>query len=307
MSEIIIPQIKYLPDRPRTTEIIKRGSDLPPFISFTPFKNIEFSFMTHGFSTRLGGVSEGIFESLNFASGRGDDPDNILENFKRIGVSLGDIPAKDMVYAKQTHTVNVLHVTEKHRGMGVTRERDFDNIDALVTDTPGVCLVAGFADCIPLFFADPVKQAIGLAHSGWRGTIGNIAAATIKKMTEDFGCNPKDISAYIGPGICRDHYEVSKDVADEFIEKYSWEGSFEVVTPIPGSDEKYLLDLHHACYINILRSGVPSEKIFLTDICTCCNPDLLFSHRFTGGRRGGLCGFMMKKDLVKHDNIGHIE
>ena len=135
--------------------------------------------MTHGFSTRLGGVSEGIFESLNFASGRGDDPDNILENFKRIGVSLGDIPAKDMVYAKQTHTVNVLHVTEKHRGMGVTRERDFDNIDALVTDTPGVCLVAGFADCIPLFFADPVKQAIGLAHSGWRGTIGNIAAAQI--------------------------------------------------------------------------------------------------------------------------------
>ena len=132
-----------------------------------------------------------------------------------------------------------------------------------------------------------------------------------KKRCQSFekimGCDPKDISAYIGPGICSDHYEVSKDVADEFIEKYSWEGSFEVVTPIPGSDEKYLLDLHHACYINILRSGVPSEKIFLTDICTCCNPDLLFSHRFTGGRRGGLCGFMMKKDFVKHDNTDHIE
>lgn len=265
--------------------------------------------MIHGFSTRLGGVSEGIFESLNFASGRGDEPDNILENFKRMGVSLGDIPADDMVYAKQTHTANVLHVTGRHRGMGVTRERDFDDIDALVTDTPNVCLVAGFADCIPIFFADPVKKAIGLAHSGWRGTIADIAGATIRKMKEDFGSSPKDITAYIGPGICREHYEVSKDVADEFIRVYSEKekndpfpakGSLNVVTPIPDSNDKYLLDLHHACFLNLIDSGVPAENIHLTDICTCCNPDLLFSHRFTARKRGGLCGFMMKKDLIDH-------
>ena len=125
-----------------------------------------------------------------------------------------------MVYSKQTHTTNVLKIEEHHKGMGIVRERDFDNIDGLVTNVPGICLVTSYADRIPLFFADSRDQCIGLSHSGWRGTVGNIAQVTVDALIREYNANPAYIKAVIGPGICRDCYEVSEDVAVQFQKKY---------------------------------------------------------------------------------------
>lgn len=258
-----------------------------PYISFRSLDNLDF--IRHGFSTRLGGVSTGIYSSMNLTFTRADDPANVSKNFEIIGESLG-IKTDDMVYAMQTHTANVMEVKECHKGMGIVRERDFSDIDGLITNIPGITLVTSHADCVPLFFADPVNKAIGLSHSGWRGTVNNIAKNTIAKMKESYGSNPEDIIAFIGPSICRDCYEVGEDVAEEFAKAYG-DSVFDDILYIKDNG-KFKLDLWAANYHNLLNSGIIQKNIGITDICTCCNKDILFSHRATKGERGGMCAFL---------------
>ena len=143
----------------------------------------ETGIVRHGFSTRLGGVSEGFYASLNLSFDRGDREECVRENFRRIGEALG-VRCEDMVLSRQTHTTNVRIVTEADRGKGITRERDYTDVDGLVTNVPGICLVTSYADCVPLYFVDPVKKVIGLSHSGWRGTVGKIGKKTILLMQE---------------------------------------------------------------------------------------------------------------------------
>ncbi len=264
----------------------KLHAEAVPYITFDNLDKIPF--IQHGFSTRGGGVSSGIYESMNLSFTRGDDEGLVKKNFELIGEAL-NIPAKAMVYAMQTHTVNVLKADECHRGMGVTRERNYSDIDGLITNRPGVCLVTSYADCVPIFLVDTVKQAIGLSHSGWRGTIGNISAETIKKMNAEYGTDAVDIQAVIGPSICRDCYEVSADVAEQFIMQYGDAVARKL------ADNKYLLDLQYANRRNLLQAGVPDENIYTSRYCTCCNPKLFFSHRASKGQRGGMCGFLMIK------------
>ena len=252
------------------------------------------SFIEHGFSTRKGGVSTGIYESMNLTFNLEDDPENVSENFRRMAAALHTVPEK-MVYSKQTHTTNVLKIEEHHKGMGIVRERDFDNIDGLVTNVPGICLVTSYADCIPLFFADSRDQCIGLSHSGWRGTVGNIAQVTVDALIREYNANPAYIKAVIGPGICRGCYEVSEDVAVQFQKKYLPQEAEHIVTPGKRVG-KYQLDLQLANYYNLIHAGIHPEHIAVADVCTCCNSDLLFSHRATKGRRGILCGMMYIKE-----------
>ncbi len=261
-----------------------------PYISFKSFDKMDF--INHGFSTRLGGVSTGIYSSMNLTFTRDDEPQRVSRNFEIIGHEL-NMDTKDMVYAKQTHTTNVMEVTDAHRGMGIVKERDFDNIDGLVTNTPGIVLVTSYADCVPLFIVDPVKKAIGLSHSGWRGTVNNIARVTIDKMKELYDTNPSDLIVFIGPSICRDCYEIGAEVANEFAIAYG-EKVFDDIL-YPKENGKFQLDLHRANYYNFANAGVPVDNIGITDICTCCNPELLFSHRASHGERGGLCGFLSIK------------
>lgn len=263
-----------------------------PYLRF-PMLESE-SFIEHGFSTRKGGVSTGIYESMNLTFNLEDDPENVSENFRRMAAALHTVPEK-MVYSKQTHTTNVLKIEEHHKGMGIVRERDFDNIDGLVTNVPGICLVTSYADCIPLFFADSRDQCIGLSHSGWRGTVGNIAQVTVDALIREYNANPAYIKAVIGPGICRGCYEVSEDVAVQFQKKYLPQEAEHIVTP-GKSVGKYQLDLQLANYYNLIHAGIHPEHIAVADVCTCCNSDLLFSHRATKGRRGILCGMMYIKE-----------
>lgn len=265
-----------------------------PYITFKSFDGLDF--IRHGFSTRLGGVSHGIYESMNLCYTRGDDAEAVRRNFSLIGGALKIAP-EDMVYAMQTHTANVMEATDTHRGMGVVRPRDYDGVDGLVTDVPGIALVTTYADCVPVFLADPVKKAIGLAHSGWRGTVNNIAQAAVNRLSELYGSKPENIRAFIGPSICRSCYEVGEDVAGQFAEKYGEDVFLRgVLRPVEPYKGKFLLDLHTANKINLINAGILEKNIGITDICTCCNPSLLFSHRASKGQRGGMCGFLQIAD-----------
>lgn len=277
----------------------------------------------HLFSTRMGGVSRGIFGSLNLGFGRGDEERNVLENFRRVGAVLGTTP-ENMVRSSQTHTTNIKVVTGSDRGKGIVFPNEEADIDGLLTQEKGLVLVTSYADCVPLYFVDPVKEVIGLAHSGWRGTAGRIGACMVEKMKAEFGTRPEDIVAAIGPSICRECYEVSEDVATRFLElegelqealcMIQQSGIYDsaeknstgnasdmckhpdkIVTAGKASG-KYQQDLWLANAAILVDAGICPEKLSITDICTCHNPEYLFSHRASQGKRGGLCAFLMLKE-----------
>lgn len=250
----------------------------------------------HLFSTREGGVSEGIYAFMNLSYNRGDEKEAVDENFRRIAECMA-CGVEDMVCSDQTHTDHIRLVTADDRGKGVVSPKDYRDVDGLITNEKGVVLCTFFADCVPLFFVDPVKKAIGLAHSGWRGTVQKIGKKTVKEMEKAFGTKPEDIYAAIGPSICQDCYEVSEDVIEEF--RKAFPGAEENGVGIsskfwfrtkPG---KYQLNLWEANRQIMLEAGIPAAHIEVTDLCTCCNPDFLFSHRASHGKRGNLGAFMM--------------
>ena len=252
-----------------------------PYLSFPLLE--QTGVVRHGFSTRLGGVSKGHCATMNISTTRGDEPEAIEENRRRIAAAIGVEPT-DFTYTHQTHTTNVAVVEEKDRG------GKFLDTDGMVTDVPGICLVTFYADCVPLFFVDPVHRAIGLSHSGWRGTVGRMGKVTLELMQEQYGTDPTQVFAAIGPSICQECYEVSGDVIGEFQEAFDeslWQGLFYEKT-----DGKYQLDLWRANQIVLTEAGVRREQIAVTNVCTHCNPDILFSHRSTGTARGNLSAFL---------------
>lgn len=243
----------------------------------------------HGFSTRMGGVSEGIFSSMNLSFQRGDEEEKVRENFKRMAAALGTSTER-MVFSDQTHTTNVRVVTKEDRGKGIHYPLDYHDIDGLVTNEKDIMLVTFYADCVPIYLVDTRHEAIGLCHSGWRGTVGKISQETLKVMKENYKTEAKDVVAAIGPSICQDCYEVSEDVILEvekgFGEEYVKELAYKK------ENGKYQLNLWRANEIALTEAGVPKEQIQTTDICTCCNKEYLFSHRATAGRRGNLAAFL---------------
>ena len=258
-----------------------------PFLQFEKLQQIPG--VKHGFSTRHGGVSTGIYSSMNLSFTRGDDEATVQENFTRICNAIG-VSKEKVVCSKQTHTTNVLKVTEAYIGNGVLKENVLEDIDGLVTDIPGVCLCTSYADCVPLYFVDPVKKVIGLSHSGWRGTVGKIGQVTIQKMVTEYGCCVTDIIAAVGPSICQACYEVSADVIEQFqrtFDKKHWEQLFYAT-----HTDKYQLNLWEANKIILLEAGISKEHIAVTNVCTACNSDDLFSHRITNGERGNLAAFL---------------
>lgn len=257
-----------------------------PLLYFPILENT--GIVEHCFTTRAGGVSEGIFDSLNLSFTRGDDESAVMENYDRLAAAL-DTRKEQFVCTDQTHTTNVIRVGKEDCGYGVTRQKPYTDVDGLVTDEPGVVLSTFFADCVPLYFVDTVNRAIGLSHSGWRGTVGRMGQRTLEKMATEFGTNPKDIVAAVGPSICQDCYEVSEDVAEEFIREFSGHADEILINKGNG---KYQLDLWKTNEIVLIEAGVKKENIAVTNICTCCNPDLLFSHRASKGKRGNLGAFM---------------
>ena len=266
-------------------------SDPVPYLSFPMLEKT--GMVIQGFSTKLGGVSQGKFATLNFTFTRGDNPDHVMENYRRMAAVLG-VDEKRMVLSYQTHTTNIRLVTEEDAGKGIGKERDYKDIDGLITNVPGITLVTFFADCVPLYFLDPVHKAIGLSHSGWRGTVSRMGAVTIDKMKEAFGTRAEDLLVCIGPSICGDCYEVGEEVALEFKKAFAKENWNQILRE--KDNGKFLLDLWKANEILLKDAGVKPEHIQTTDICTHCNSDYLFSHRTCGNERGNLAAFLSLKE-----------
>ena len=259
-------------------------------VPYFVFKNLENTgLVRHGFSTRLGGVSEGCLSSMNLSFTRGDDPEKVRENFRRMGKAIG-FETKDLVLSDQTHTTNVRRVTEEDRGKGFDKEKDYTDTDGLITNVPGLMLVTIYADCVPLYFVDPVHKAIGLSHSGWKGTVHRMGKVTLERMKEAFGTRPEDVQAAIGPSICQDCYEVSEDVARAFMDEFADQLDDRLV--YRKGNGKYQLNLWNANERILLEAGIRPEHLSITNICTCCNHELLFSHRASHGQRGNLAAFL---------------
>lgn len=251
--------------------------------------------VTHMVSTRLGGASRGMFATMNYSYTRGDEKEAVDENYRRTARVFG-AAADAFVCSDQTHTTNVRAVTQEDRGKGVTRAKDYRDVDGLVTNVPGLILSTFYADCVPLLFVDPVRRAIGCSHSGWRGTAAEMGRVTVETMAKEYGSAPEDILAAVGPSICQDCYEVSGDVAEQFKALFSQE-KYAFVDPqavvLDKGNGKYQLDLWEANRAVLLSAGILREHISVTDICTCHNPDYLFSHRASRGKRGNFGAFIM--------------
>lgn len=264
-------------------------SNAVPYLTYNSLSEIKF--INHAFSTRLGGVSENEFSSMNLAFNRGDNPDNVTENYKRFCESAG-FDYNTLTASAQDHNTVVRAVTHENCGVGIYKPRDMQSVDALVTNEAGVTLVTYYADCTPLFFVDTKKKVIGLAHAGWRGTVGRIGEKVIQKMKECYSTDPCDIVAAIGPAISVCCYEVDKPCADRFYELSDLDCKKFV---FPKDNGKFMIDLLETNRQILVNAGVKEENITVSDVCTNCNSDLLWSHRATKGKRGTMCAFMCIK------------
>ena len=241
--------------------------------------------LQHGFSTRKGGVSKEHLASLNLSFSVEDAKENVLENFRRIGERFGKTP-EDFVLSKQSHETKVLKVGTKDRGKGITKDRDYEGIDALITDEKGIILSCFSADCVPILFYDPIHKTVGACHSGWRGTKGKILQNVVEEMRKHFSSNPAEILIAIGPSICKEQYVVSEDLALSFLEDFPDLGE-DTASPIQRiSKDKFQLDLWDLNRRIALDSGIKEEHISISGYCTMENPELFFSHRYSQGRRG---------------------
>lgn len=232
----------------------------------------------HGFTTRLGGVSTGMFASLNLGMHRGDAPENVEENYRILGDALG-FSRQDLVLTWQIHSDIVRVVTREDAGKGCDH-RAYPQCDALVTDTPGLALMVFTADCTPILLHDPVTGAVGAIHAGWRGTALGIARKTVETMTEAFGTRPEDIRAAIGPNIGQCCFATDADVPAA-LEAALGKAAEPYITR---RGEKFYPDLKAINGLWLRQAGV--RHIALSESCTACDPDRFWSHRVTEGKRG---------------------
>jgi len=244
----------------------------------------------HAFTTRKGGVSRGIYESLNLSLSVGDDETLVLENYARLRRALS-LPEEHMVFSHQVHGDIVRPVTEAdcHRLMtDVPYEAD-----GLITDRRGLVLAVFSADCTPILLCDRRTGAVGAVHAGWRGTALDIAGKAVCAMAREYGCRPGDITAAIGPCISACCFETGPEVP-EAMHAVLGPGADTHIRPAL-TDGKYFVDLKGINRALLMRAGVLPENIRISDECTSCQNEKYWSHRATGGRRGSqasiiICG-----------------
>jgi len=258
---------------------------------YIEFKNLKkyVDILTHCFTTRLGGVSQGECTSLNLSFNRNDSKQNVLENYRIIADAIG-VDFDKMVLSNQIHDDKIRIVQLDDAGKGLTRESDIIGFDGLSTNQPGIPLVTFFADCVPVLFFDPVNKAITAVHSGWKSTVKNISYQALMVMKDNYGSNFKDIQVAIGPSICSDCFEVDIDVYNSFVQKFSWCQEFTNYR-----NGKYYIDLQQIIRRVLVDVGVLSENISISGVCTKCNNDVFFSFRGDNRKTGSLAAIMMLK------------
>lgn len=266
-------------------------------VCYLTFPSLEaLPFIRHAFSTRLGGISRDEFSSMNLAYGRRDPEENVTENYRRFCAAAG-FEFDSLVSSSQDHHTYVRRIGRENRGEGFARPKPA-GVDGLMTNEPGVTLVTHYADCVPLYFADPVHKAIALSHAGWRGTAKGIGEVTVRSMAVEFGTRPQDLVCAIGPSIGPCCFEVDAPVYDVF-------AGMKDLIPSEWTREdgggKYHVDLWEANRRMLMRAGVKEQNISLSGICTMCSAEVLFSHRASRGKRGGLSAFLELKEDADAD------
>ena len=219
-------------------------------------------------------------------------PESSESDYRVVAEHMGILP-EQMVRIDQKHTAKIVCVTADDKGRGVVREGFSEPFDGMITNEKGIMLCTVEADCVPVYILDPVKGAIGMVHSGWRGTAEKIAGNAIRLMREKYGCNPKDIICATGPCICEKCYEVSADLKDEFSKKFTAD-QLDIFFKECGREGKYILDLKEAIRITLEEECVIRENILDSGFCTY-HEDLFWSYRKTQKKTGRmLTGILMK-------------
>jgi YfiH family protein len=259
------------------------------FLSYSRFET--YRNVTNVVTTRAGGKSAEPYKSLNLALHVGDKPDDVLENRARLAQALG-IEPEAFTLTEQVHKTKVSIVKNPHYGRGaVSGEDALPKADAMVTNVPEIPLMVLLADCVALSFYDPKRNVIGLAHAGWRGTLEGIAALTVRKLEDTYGCEPAELVVGISPSIGRGHYEVGQEVFDAFVEKFGRGVAVEFLQE--DMDGTCYLDLWAANEYQLRESGVVGESITTAEMCTACHSDKFYSHRHENGKTGRVGAVMM--------------
>ncbi|HOK42550.1 MAG TPA: peptidoglycan editing factor PgeF [Thermoclostridium caenicola] len=280
-----------MPDSEIHAQLLRIRIEKPRIIDIPGMK--DFPELVQGFTTRYGGVSQGPYATLNLNFYREDDPARVMENFRLLSEEVG-VSLENMVLSRQVHGCRVFRVDDTHRGMGVIRPRSYDEVDGLTTDIPGIMLVTYYADCVPLYFYDPVKKAICLSHSGWKGTLLDIAGESVKTMKNHYQSRPEDIRVSLGPHIRACCFEVGDDVARKFFDTFPWSEE----SAGKNDKGKWTLNLEAVIRGSLLRHGILEQHIFSCPFCTKCEHDVFFSHRGSVGKTGTGAALLMIRSSV---------
>ncbi len=260
-------------------------------VKLVSFDNLnKYKEVSHCFTSRHGGYSNGVFSSLNMGFGRGDDDDLVMKNYELVAKTIG-FRRSDLVLSNQIHGDTIIRVEKSDRGKGLTKVSDLLGVDGYLTKERGVGLTLFFADCVPLYFYDLVRHAVAIAHAGWKGTTLQIARKMIERMGLEFGTRPEDIIAAIGPSICGNCYEVSEDVKKQFDLSFN-DDIIAKVVKTGGIEGKYIIDLKLTNRLLMEESGIKPVNIEVSQYCTLCHHDLFFSHRKMGNERGSQVGII---------------
>ena len=243
---------------------------------------------SHAFTTRHGGVSSGIYTSMNLGQNLGDDIKTVKRNYEILCETLNITP-DDIIVSGQVHGTHIRVVKQDDRGKlfsSDASERIF--ADGMITNDNTLALMVYAGDCVPILLHDPIQGVIGAVHAGWRGTAADIAGAAIRKMQTEFSCSPAHIHAAIGPCISKCCFETDHDVADD-LRNALGDDAESCITP---QDLKYMIDLKEANRLLLTRSGI--SNISISNECTACLCDKYWSHRKTKGKRGSQAAIIMK-------------
>ena len=244
----------------------------------------------HGFTTRFGGVSRGVYSSLDLGENRGDEPEAVRENYRRLKAALG---IGKLCFTRQVHgdlvrTVTAADAREPYEPLP-------DACDGLVTDEAGLGLIVFTADCIPILLCDPVRHVVGAAHAGWRGTVADIAGRTVEAMAR-LGADPINIRAAIGPGISKCCFETGPEVPAAVRDALGDAGEA-FIAPGEGAGKSFV-DLKGVNRALLLRAGLTEAHIDVSPECTMCAPEKYWSHRATAGVRGSQGAVIMMPESV---------
>lgn len=236
------------------------------------------------------GLTTSIYTPSEFGQWKYGE-EKALDNYIELGKMLGITP-DDMIRPSQTHTLVVRAVDRTNAGNGVVRLPDEGDCDGLITDVPGLLLCTREADCVPVYMLDPVKKAVGMIHSGWRGTAGEISKNAIELMHSKYGTNPSNLIVAFGPNICQNCYEVGAELIDDFSQNFA--SDIDLLFK-PKADGKYLLDVQKAVVLTLIRAGVRKDNIFPSNICTYENTEFSSYRRQKAYTSHMLTGIMLNK------------